>query len=218
MLNENDVPIGGTTATITLDPSLEQEQYKVVIVKATDNNSFAFVAISNTITFTNLDEILKPSINYDLFYIYFNDDEKGNYFIYDESGEVGKNEDTEARQLIAYYDGKPLTEQKAPSEYSDLEWEFPEGNTMISQIEGMGAVDNTTAFFSIKRYLDHNASNNIIKLKGIIDGIEYQTSAELRFGSAGDNGSDYKIVLTWRDRKNAYDVSTKEDLIGDITL
>ena len=215
-----DTVVNNINATITLDSSLATEQFKVVIVKAITEDSFAFVAASNIITFSNLDEIVNPPINYDLFYIQFNDDEKGNYFIYDESGEVGKNEDAEQRELEAYFDGIKLSESGHSFLPSDLVWTFPAENTMVI---GIGTGNNntstgTTAHFAIKRHLDHNASNNTIKLTGIIDGIEYQTSAELRFGSAGDNGSDYKIILTWRNRKNAYDVNSKNNLIGDITL
>ena len=161
-----------------------------------------------------MDEIIEPSTNYDLFYIYFNDNEKGHYFIYDESGEVGKNEDTEPRELVAYFDGVPLS--TSGHTYSDLEWTFPEGNTMISRISGMGAEDNRTAFFSIKKHLNHNASNNTIKLKGIIDGIEYVTTARPLFGTAGTNGSDYKLVIDWEDY--AYDVTLNNPLKGKVYL
>lgn len=239
----------------------QEEKLKAIILKneGADQSPpvYRLIAKSNIITFTNNDEVRSQAtlIDANALSIRYDDDEKGHYFLYDESGEIGKNEDGEVRILTAVFDERPDGERELDvyrkpvlniEECSRVVWTFPDKATMNTMVVPMdAAAENANVLngytitektasvgFTIKKQLNNNATQNRIRLDITKDGRDYSAWVEPVFGTAGDNGSDYKIILTWRDDKNALNLSkdssgflesfdndsTKTALIGDVVI
>ena len=238
----------------------QEEKLKAIILKneGTDQSPvYRLIAKSNIITFTNNDEVRSQAtlIDANALSIRYDDDEKGHYFLYDESGEIGKNEDGEVRILTAVFDERPDGERELDvyrkpvlniEECSRVVWTFPDKATMNTMVIPMdAAAENANVLngytitektasvgFTIKKQLNNNATQNRIRLDITKDGRDYSAWVEPVFGTAGDNGSDYKIILTWRDDKNALNLSkdssgflepynndsTKTALVGDVVI
>lgn len=210
----------------------QTEELKVIILK-NENNQERFIAASNLLTFTNDDEVRNKQtiIDTNALSIRYDDDEKGHYFLYNEAGDIGKNEDKEIRTLTAVFgDNVNNINEKLALNVQDcsfIKWTFPTENTMIVPMDN--GVPATADFspemvnqvnFTIKSHLNNNATNNTIRLDIIKDGLNYSAQVQPIFGTAGDNGSDYKLILTWRDGKNALNLSQGFDdtLTGDVEL
>ena len=237
----------------------QEEKLKTIILKneGTDQGPpvYRLIAKSNIITFINNDEVRSQAtlIDANALSIRYDDDEKGHYFLYDESGEVGKNEDGEVRILTAVFDERPDGERELDvyrkpvlniDECSRVVWTFPDKATMVvpmdaaaenaNVLNGYTITEKTASVgFTIKKQLNNNATQNRIRLDITKDGRDYSAWVEPVFGTAGDNGSDYKIILTWRDDKNALNLSkdnndkfldpsnndgTETSLIGDVVI
>lgn len=233
----------------------QTEKIKAIILKI-DNDEDPqhpichVVAASNILEFNN--DVQLPSqitlIDMNALSIRYEDDEKGHYFLYNEAGDIGKNEDSEIRLLTAVFsETEHNVYEKAllqVNECSSVRWIFPDGtaNTMIVPMDDITSdaipatwdaeraiwLDHSGAElgfqqgqvgFTIKKHLNNTATQNTIRLEIIMDGIEYTAQIQPIFGTAGLNGSDYTLILTWLDGKNALDISETAPLLqGELTL
>ena len=215
------------------DVNNETEQLKAIIIY--DNRLIAF---SNILTFINDNEIVNQAtiIDSNALSIRYEDDEKGHYFLYDEAGDIGKNEDGEIRVLTAVFDGtiddvysKALLNI---SECALVKWTFP-SSTMNTMIVPMTSTDvnavpaDTNIFtnvgsvgFTIKKHLNNAATQNTITLEVEKDGLSYFAQIQPIFGTAGTNGSNYTVIVNWLNGKNAVNLSEDFDHIleGEIAI
>lgn len=201
----------------------QTEELKVIILK-NENGQERFIAASNLLTFTNDDEVRNKQtiIDANALSIRYEDDEKGHYFLYNEAGDIGKNEDTEIRTLTAVFGDNinNINEKSALNvqDCSSIVWTFPTGNTMIVPMNNISLEGVNQVNFVIKSHLDNNATNNTIRLDIVKDGLNYSAQVQPIFGTAGTNGSDYTVVLTWLDGKNAVDIGGDKTLRGEIAI
>ena len=119
------------------------EQLKAIIVK--EESSFdlssseptkRMIATTPIIEFTNQTDVSSQAtlIDENALSIKFEDDEKGNYFLYDRAGNISKEEDKEIRVLTAVFDLKQNDVYKKPvltQPYTSIKWIFPANNSMI---------------------------------------------------------------------------------------
>jgi len=111
--------------------------------------------------------------------IRYDDDEKGHYFLYNEAGDIGKNEDSEVRTLTAVFDEETDNvyekSELIKEECHSIIWTFPDvnANTMIIPMTGTGpdaipaTADKDGKFiftntiqvgFTIKKHLNNTAT------------------------------------------------------------
>ena len=119
------------------------EQLKAIIIK--EESSFdlssseptkRMIATTPIIEFTNQTDVSSQAtlIDENALSIKFEDDEKGNYFLYDRAGNISKEEDKEIRVLTAVFDLKQNDVYKKPvltQPYTSIKWIFPANNSMI---------------------------------------------------------------------------------------
>lgn len=206
----------------------QSEQIKAIVLQneGTDNEPvWRRVAVSNILEFINNTDVRSRAtiIDQNALAIKFEDDEKGNYFLYNRAGIVGKEEDKEVRGLRAVFDpdeSNIYEKAELTEPYTSITWIFPrqDSGTMIipatsNDLEGVPDYENTVfenvtnVGFFIKPNLVRSATNNTVRLQVIKDGQEYNASVQMLFGTAGTSGSDYTIVLAWEDGQNALNVS-----------
>ncbi len=236
--SQEDEDAATNRTEIIFEPNVnrQEERIKAIVIKNEAETISRLITSSNVLTFTNDNEVRNKVtlIDANALSIIFEDDEKGHYFLYDESGEIGKNEDTEVRILTAVFDERPDGERELDvqkkaklniNECSKVVWTFPDltMNTMIIPMDsanenakvlqpdddGNYIIDEPvqSVGFTIKKQLNNNATQNRIRLDITKDGQDYSAWVDPIFGTAGDNGSDYKVVLTWRNGKNALNLS-----------
>ena len=258
--DSNDITTDKLEIKLQPNVNLETEQIKAIVIKtdidSQDNPHEKKIAISNILEFTNDDEVRNQTtlIDANALSIRYNDDEKGHYFLYDESGDIGAQEDLEIRTITAVFDpsGQQTNVYDKPElnieDCYSITWTFPSGNTMIVPMSGItpdatpleeGHVFTTktnTVGFTIKKHLNNNATSNTILLEIVTGGQNYLAQIQPIFGTAGSNGSDYTLIINWRDGKNALNLSTynndgttcfvdgnsddltKTSLVGDVIL
>lgn len=213
---EDDIVTNQLQIKFIPNVNYQTEQIKAIIIEKNGLDNWKKLIETNTVVFTNNTLVSNEAtiLDANALSIQYDDDEKGHYFLYNEAGNIGKNEDGEVRKLIAYFNEERLQFEEGNTQ---INWTFPTGSTMI--IPMTNATENavpsnentfknvTEVGYTIKKHLDNGATNNTIKLDVIKDGISYHTSIQPVFGTAGDNGSDYKIILTWKNGKNALNLS-----------
>lgn len=119
------------------------EQLKAIIVKKESSFNLSsseptkrMIATTPIIEFTNQTDVSSQAtlIDENALSIKFEDDEKGNYFLYDRAGNISKEEDKEIRVLTAVFDLKQNDVYKKPvltQPYTSIKWIFPANNSMI---------------------------------------------------------------------------------------
>ena len=119
------------------------EQLKAIIVKKESSFDLSsseptkrMIATTPIIEFTNQTDVSSQAtlIDENALSIKFEDDEKGNYFLYDRAGNISKEEDKEIRVLTAVFDLKQNDIYKKPvltQPYTSIKWIFPANNSMI---------------------------------------------------------------------------------------
>ena len=119
------------------------EQLKAIIVKeessfdlSSSESTKRMIATTPIIEFTNQTDVSSQAtlIDENALSIKFEDDEKGNYFLYDRAGNISKEEDKEIRVLTAVFDLKQNDVYKKPvltQPYTSIKWIFPANNSMI---------------------------------------------------------------------------------------
>ena len=232
------------------DVNTQESKIKAVVIKNEAADIQRLVAQSNFITFTNEDEVRSEAtlIDANALSIKYEDHERGHYFLYDEAGDICKNEDAEVRKLTAVFSRETDIVADKPElnvdDCSFIRWTFPSStdNTMIVPMDGTEAgskparwdssqqcwVDSqnhrlgemqTQVGYTIKKHLNNVATQNTIRLEVIRDGMSYTAQIQPIFGTAGTNGSDYTLVLTWHDDNNAFDIGTQNfSLVGELAL
>lgn len=220
--------------------NFQTEEIRAIIVKNEGTEQEPIlrkVASSDILTFSNMDEVRNKTtvIESNTLGIKIMDDERGNYFIYNRAGKVGKSEDKEVRTLQAVFD--PTTKdlyEKADlvGPITSIKWTFPteEEGTMIipatdtsedavpsssnvfSSGDGISPEELTKVGFFIKPDLNRSATHNTVYLEVQKDGQLYTAQANLLFGTAGTSGSDFTLVLQWENGENALNLSEKKSL------
>lgn len=230
--------------------NLASEQIKAVVLKREESSSnpgnyiYRLIAMSNVLEILNDTDVRSQAtiLDSNALSIKYDDDERGHYFLYNEAGDIGANEDKEIRKLIAVFDPDEddvyLKADLVLTECSSIKWTFPnpKGNTMIVPMTSAQEdatpltpnaqgkyvrTDVTEVGFTIKEHLNHTATDNTILLEVVKDGQNYMAQVQPIFGTAGTNGSDYTVILSWRNGKNAINLSESEvdkTLIGDVVI
>lgn len=162
---------------------------------------------------------------------------QGNYFIYgadnkiiDESKGSGHN-----KYFKLQYNGVDISEGKASIKQEDIEsiswsvWKNTAGNTSMSMInypdikesdyEGLpkritySQGVSTQLKYNISDVWYPNISENTLSCSIILkNGLSYKASKELIFGKANSQGSNFNLVIEYKDsNKSAYEVTTNEN-------
>lgn len=160
--------------------------------------------------------------------IQFDDNSNGNYFVYDQNGKILisglENKD---RKLLLYYNNSPLGEIDDLN-IGEITWYFPveTNKTMLENFdnkishgidnivlrEGINYItykkgkdnkntDYYTFNYHVKNnYQDGRKNNKVIAVVNI-DGVNCEAQADMRFGRAGSNGTDYTLCLDFLGEK-----------------
>ena len=198
----------------------EKEQFKAVCLKKTypliNDPTYEVIEhwTSNIITFENTNEETSGGENItevmhrDLALV-FDDNSFGNYFIYDQNGELldklkeGSNKN---RRMMLYYKGMAIDENN-PLDVTKVVWHLPnKENSMIAysvdQHKNQPAAKEF--IYTILENLNPNASDNTVQCEVFVSGQLYLTLTEtLRFGKQGSNGTTNTFLLEMMDGKNA---------------
>ena len=251
-----DIDAATNSLLIEFQPNVnrQEEKLKVIILKNEGTNQnpriYRLIAKSNIITLTNNDEVRNQATIIDMneLAIRFNDDEKGQYFIYNRAGKVKSGQSTDIRTLTAVFEPNEYNvEIKAElTECSSIKWTFPTSNTMIIPMTndempvevppeqasdhftktGQDVDTLFTVRYRIKENLDFTYSNNTVKLEINKDGAVYTASVQMLFGTAGTSGSDYTLLIEWEvDKSNPNKIAvidlgdnSTRKLVGNIVL
>ena len=141
--NAEDIATNQVEVLFYPNVNKSSEQLKAIIIK--EESSFdlssseptkRMIATTPIIEFTNQTDVSSQAtlIDENALSIKFEDDEKGNYFLYDRAGNISKEEDKEIRVLTAVFDLKQDDVYKKPvltQPYTSIKWIFPANNSMI---------------------------------------------------------------------------------------
>lgn len=249
-VGDGDIIIQPSDLQIQFYPNVnhQEEKIKAIIVKREtdyENVIYTFICSSNELILTNNTLVRNQATVIDMNALSIKyvtaqgamDDTLGKFFVYNRADKVSKNEYLVAHYLEAVFDpDQPDVYQKAPLVLGDgdsIEWIFPSDSTMIIPGEQtdngpihsseLTPEDVTIVPYFIKDYLNRTATNNTVICKVLKDGLEYVAEVQMLFGTAGTSGSDYTLTLTWRDGKNALDVTNLnpdfvDSLVGQVEL
>lgn len=217
-----------------------EEQIKAIIVitetRDEDGSPLIqrYVASSEPIVFTNNDEVRNQATVIDLntLAIRIDDKSQGKYFLYNRSDTLDGDLGNRIHSLTAVFDPiEPDVNKKAElNSYSSIKWTFPSTNTMIipaTTSTEYGVPAQSTVFtnvisvgYFINKKLDRYATNNTVQLEVVVDGVNYEADVTLFFGTAGTSGSDYTLVLNWKNVNSALDVTYPgwDSLKGEVAL
>lgn len=165
--------------------------------------------------------------------IEFMDGSDGNYFIYNQNGEIineGKGQGY-LRKFVAKFDGINLWENAVTSRIGNIEsvtWTLPADDetssrgtmltykpiwhTGVEASNGSIVVTRTpsegntfaTQCYSIKNNWHEANSNNTITCKVVAGGQIYTKTAELNFGKSGSSGTNITLKLDYDNDDNAF--------------
>ena len=162
-------PIATNSLNIQFKPNvnLASEKLKAIVLKYETTGSEDFerkIATSQELEFVNDTEVQSKAtvIDENTLSIRFNDDEKGNYFLYNRAGLIGKDEDGELRTLTAVFDpNEHDVYQKAPlvDAYS-IKWIFPAEPTMIQPAATGASTDAEDSNKPLSPSAEHIFSNH----------------------------------------------------------
>lgn len=240
-LTNEDIDIATDHVRVIFKPNVNnsEEQLKAILLYNEFNDSGEviaqrFIAASKPIIFYNKDDVRSQATIIDLntLAIRIEDEERGKYFLYNRADDLPETEANEIRVLTAVFDpDEPDVYKKAPlSDFTSIEWTFPVDNTMITPATDStpGAVKASTNVFTgvisvgyfINPHLDRYATNNTVQLKVIKDGLSWEAECQFVFGTAGTSGSDYTLVLNWRNINKVLDVTYPgwDSLKGEVGL
>lgn len=240
-LTNEDIDIATDHVRVIFKPNVNnsEEQLKAILLYNEFNDSGEviaqrFIAASKPIIFYNKNDVRSQATIIDLntLAIRIEDEERGKYFLYNRADDLPETEANEIRVLTAVFDpDEPDVYKKAPlSDFTSIEWTFPVDNTMITPATDStpGAVKASTNVFTgvisvgyfINPHLDRYATNNTVQLKVIKDGLSWEAECQFVFGTAGTSGSDYTLVLNWRNINKVLDVTYPgwDSLKGEVGL
>ena len=189
---------------------------KVIIVKEkdnvqqenafTDNSEIYFydkIAESPIFVLENQNEVANKAtkIEVSALSIRYEDKQKGMYSLYDEAGNISKNEDNQLRILSAVFDPseedvyeKPLLNQP----YSFIKWIFPASNTMIVPIENILPSEIDTLKISTIKALEKPEIN---KDTTLIDGKYYIIK---------DKSDNDKCIIRYNNEEDTFEFLAEE--------
>lgn len=240
LVNEN-IDIATDSVRVLFKPNVNnaQEQLKAILLCNEFNDSGEviaqrFIAASKPLVFYNKDDVRSQAtvIDMNTLAIRIDDEERGKYFLYNRADDLPETEANEIRVLTAVFDpDEPDVYKKTPlQDFSTIEWTFPVDNTMITPATDAtpGAVKSATNVFTgvtqvgyfINSHLNRYATNNTVQLKVMKDGLSWEADCTFVFGTAGTSGSDYTLVLTWRNINKVLDVTYPgwDSLKGEVAL
>ena len=195
----------------------QTQQLKVIIVKEknnineknafTDNSEVYFydkVAESPIFIFENENIVANKTtkIEVSALSIRYEDKQKGMYSLYDEAGNISKNEDNQLRILSAVFDPteedvyeKPLLNQP----YSSIKWIFPASNTMIVPIKNILPSEIDTLDISTIQALEKPKINE--NTPPLIDGKYYIIK---------DKDDNDKIIIRYNNEEDTFEFLAEE--------
>lgn len=214
----------------------EQERIKVVCRLQDDNGEWHlyeskvldFINTSYVYDQKTIDKVAGLSID-------FMDESDGNYFIYNQNGEIineGKGQGY-LRKLIVKFDGKDITTMESRlGKLEKIEWILPIDNetsqrgTMLTYKPAWyeGAVQNEAKTnmtvtrtidvgksfaeqnYSIKNNWHEANSNNIITCRLSAGNQIYTKSVELNFSKVGNSGTNITLRLDYENDDNAFEI------------
>lgn len=215
-------------------PDVDKAEERIKAVCRITENGIPDKKSTEIVTFYNEDSVLDTT-DYNAasgLWINCTDNSEGNYFIYDQSGDIineGQGQGFE-RKFEARYGSQTLS-----SKFEKIEsiiWTLPKKvNTMLTYKDkyftfenGESKEDSENGYIKITRLLEdapgnilytyqsyniknnwHQAnSNNTVKCEIYADGNIYQASLDLNFGKSGTSGTNLTLVLNFENGKNAY--------------
>lgn len=214
----------------------EQERVKVVCRLQDDNGEWHlyeskvldFINTSYVYDQKTIDKVAGLSIE-------FADNSDGNYFIYNQNGEIineGKGQGY-LRKLVVKFDGQDLTQMESRlGKLEKIEWVLPIDNetsqrgTMLTYkpVWCEGAVKNESKTnmtisrtidvgksfaeqnYSIKNNWHEANSNNIITCRLSAGNQVYTKSVELNFSKVGNSGTNITLRLDYENDDNAFEI------------
>ena len=190
---------------------------KVIIVKEKDNvqqenafidNSEIYfydkIAESPIFVLENQNEVANKATKIEIsaLSIRYEDKQKGMYSLYDEAGNISKNEDNQLRILSAVFDPseedvyeKPLLNQP----YSSIKWIFPASNTMIVPIENILPSEIDTLKISTIKTLEKPEINE--NTPPLIDGKYYIIK---------DKSNNDKCIIRYNNEEDTFEFLAEE--------
>ncbi len=223
------------------DVNEQEEQIKAVVVfneeQAQSAELFArLIARSEPLVLSNDDEVRSKAtvIDENALAIKYNDEQLGNYFMYNRAGQLTNAEDSKVlRTLTAVFDLDTSLDVQTQrpdlilEECEHVDWYFPTRQTMIIPATSADIDDpnlmpvdteresgdfyvqsgTISVGYFIKDTLNYNFNNNTILLKVRKDNQDYEAHVTMLFGTAGSSGSDYTIVIHWDEGRNVLNAS-----------
>lgn len=217
--------------TFTPDTNKAEEKIKVVCTIVEEGMVKQYS--SSILTFQN-EQAVVDSTTYDAatgFSIKCGDGTEGNYFIYNQSGEI-INEGVGqgyTREFQLYYKGQRVNNSSIFKYITKITWRLPNKNTMLSYsqdyFEGSSKTDGDiitvirekqdetnelifTQSYSIKNYWHSSNSINAVNCIVEMNGNIYEISLNLNFGKAGTSGTNLTLVLDYANNNNAFRISS----------
>ena len=216
----------------TFTPDLNRAEEKIKAVCTIIEDGITKKYSSSIITFYNEQSVI-DSTTYDAatgLSIRCGDGTEGNYFIYNQSGEIINEGIGQGyiREFQLYYKGEKLENNNTiASSVTRITWRLPNDNTMLSYSEDYfnnsskkeekngiitivrepGKVLTSDFFiqnYSIKNYWHSVNATNTISCTVEINGNIYETSFDLSFGKAGTSGTNLTLVLNYSNNNNAF--------------
>ena len=235
-----DIATGSVIVNFIPNINKEQEQIKAVIVynEAYDDEGNPtvqkYITACEPIIFTNKNLLRSDATIVDLntLAIRIDDEEQGKYFLYNKSDQLSEDEANEIRTLTAVFEpDQPDVYKKANlTDYTSITWTFPTEDTMIipattSAEDATKASTNvftnvTSVGYFINKKLNRYATNNTVQLSVIKNGLSWEADVTLLFGTSGTSGSDYTLLLNWRNINPVLDVTYPgwDTLNGEVIL
>ena len=226
------------------DINLQEEQIKAIIF-VNDNfdnedteeeiePNLRLVARSNILTFKNDDQVRNnvSLIDENALAIRIDDDQHGNYFMYNRAGKLTADYKDELHVLTAVFDTDTTIDvyerpELVVEDCQSIKWIFPKENTMIipastadiKDAKGVQRLEEGHTFevktrqvgFFISDTLKRECNNNTVLLQIVKDHQNYEAEVQFLFGTAGSSGSDYTIVVQWKNGVNVLNASELDE-------
>lgn len=186
-----------------------EEQLSVVIVLYDDNGNKSLYK-SDPIIFSNSTEPVPTNTRASGVTFTFSDDTDGSYFIYDNSNSITDIKEAQTIRTITVdlKQNNGLETSLLDGDYQII-WNYPKkaNNTMIEIIFEENehgaklAPTGTTLNYRIKPTFSSWQIDNTISCTIKKDGESFYGSVVLNFGTAGTNGSDATLVISWADNQ-----------------
>ena len=198
------------TLTFTPDVDLQNELIKVVITKKV-NDSYTMILTSDVLTLENDEKVNNRTVAEYLadLVIEPNDETSGQYYIYNEAGQLIDSTQAEKRRWFNFTLLKNPITQLADDDY--LKIEFPTDKTMLEFYNGaenpkkisentitLKDCDNISElkyFYKIKYYNNPSYINNTVKVTLQVSKKLYYAEINMGFGIQGTKGTERTLIV-----------------------